>query len=260
MDTPPRLIALDLDGTLLTSAKEVTPRAEKVIRQLHEAGVLIVLCTGRPPRMARQVAQGLGLADLVIMHHGAIVYDFVKDKVLFHNELTKETTLEVIRTMRQKHNGVMVGLETSYGWFHDRALYELRRPDPAPTGIGKAEDFVQEHVTKLLFRHKEMDAEVFSQSLQNFDVHTTWSSPELLEVIANGVNKREALKQIAAERGIDAADVAVFGDQNNDIEMLTWAGCGVAMGNASAAAKRVADKVTDTNDEDGVAKVLETWL
>ena len=162
--------------------------------------------------------------------------------------------------MRERHDGVMVGLETSYGWFHDQTLYDLRRPDPAPTGVGEAESFIQSYVTKLLFRHVEMDAEAFSHSLKNLDVHTTWSSPELLEVIAKGVNKREALKQVAAAWGLEAKDVAVFGDQNNDIEMLSWAGLGVAMGNASEAAKEVADEVTDTNDEDGVAKVLETWL
>ena len=194
------------------------------------------------------------------MHHGAIVYDFVADKVLFHTELTRETTLKVIRTMRERFDGVMVGLETSHGWFTDRAMFELRRPDPAPTGVGNAEDFVQDYVTKLLFRHRAMDAETFSRSLHDFDVHTTWSSPELLEVIAPGVNKREALKQVAAQRGLSAADIAVFGDQNNDTEMLAWAGLGVAMGNASETAKEVADRVTDTNDEDGVAKVLETWL
>ncbi len=249
-----------MDGTLLTSSKEVTERSERAIRGLCAAGVKVVLCTGRPPRFTEHVAEGLGLGDLVIMHHGAIVYDFVRGEMLFHNELTKETALEVIKTMRERHDGVMVGLETSYGWFMDPALYNLRRPDPAPTGVGEAESFIQSHVTKLLFRHAEMDAEAFSHSLKDFGVHTTWSSPELLEVIAPGVNKREALKQVVAARGLEAKEVAVFGDQNNDIEMLAWAGCGVAMGNASDEAKEVADRVTETNDEDGVAKVLETWL
>ena len=249
-----------MDGTLLTSSKEVTERSERAIRGLCAKGIKVVLCTGRPPRFTEHVAEGLGLSDLVIMHHGAIVYDFVQGEMLFHNELTKETALEVIQTMRERHEGVMVGLETSYGWFHDQTLYDLRQPDPAPTGVGAAEDFVRENVTKLLFRHHEMDAKRFSRSLKDFDVHTTWSSPELLEVIAKNVNKREALKEVAAARGLSAADVAVFGDQNNDTEMLAWAGLGVAMGNASDEAKEVADRVTDTNDEDGVAKVLETWL
>ena len=256
----PRLVAIDLDGTLLTSSKEVSERSERAIRALYEQGVKVVLCTGRPPRFTKHVAEGLGISDLVIMHHGAIVYDFVADEMRFHTELTKETALDVIQTMREQHDGVMVGLETTYGWFLDSALYRLRRPDPAPTGVGAVETFMQDYVTKLLFRHEAMDAPAFSQSLNGFDVHCTWSSPELLEVIAPNVNKREALKQVAAKRGLAAADVAVFGDENNDLEMLAWAGCGIAMGNASAEAKEVADRVTDTNDEDGVAKVLETWL
>lgn len=256
----PRLVAIDLDGTLLTSSQEVTPRAERAIRGLCAQGVKVVLCTGRPPRFTKHVAEGLDVSDLVIMHHGAIVYDFIADAMHFHTELTAETALGAIRAMREQHDGVMVGLETTYGWFMDPALFEIRQPEPPPTDVGEVEAFVQGYVTKLLFRHRDMDAEAFSRALDDFDVHCTWSSPELLEVIAKNVNKREALKQVVAVRGLSAGDVAVFGDQNNDLEMLAWAGLGVAMGNASEEAKAAANRITDTNDEDGVAKVLETWL
>ncbi len=84
--------------------------------------------------------------------------------------------------------------------------------------------------------------------------------PGLLEVIAKGVNKCAALARVAEGLGVSAPQVAAFGDEHNDKEMLAWAGLGVAMGNASAPAREAADFVTSSNDDDGVARVLETWL
>ena len=262
----PKLIALDLDGTLLTSAGQVTPRAERAISTLKAGEVRIVLCTGRPPRYVRQLAEDLKLADLVIVYNGAAVLDFIKEETSYRHELPRDLALEAITTLRRRHPAVMTGLETSHGWYLDTALFDLRRAAlearglAPPDGCGDVCDFVRERVVKLLFRHPSLKASELACALETLPVYTTWTSERMLEVMAPQVNKGEALRYLCERFGLRAKEVAAFGDAHNDLEMLALAGIGVAVGNAAPEVKAVADLITGTNDEDGVAAVLEGWL
>jgi len=256
----PKLVAIDLDGTLLTTRQTVTPRAQEAVQRLTETGVRVVLCTGRPPRTARPYAAQLGLVDLGIVYNGGAIYDFRRNVARHRYDFPGEVARAVIHRMRARYPDIACGLEADYGWFVDTARYERVAYEEEPDGVGDTVEFVRERVTKLLFWHPTEDAETLSHALADAPVHCTWSMPGLLEVIAPGVNKRVALARVAESLGVGAAEVAAFGDENNDKEMLAWAGCGVAMGNASERVKRIADRVTSTNDEDGVAEVLETWL
>jgi Cof subfamily protein (haloacid dehalogenase superfamily) len=259
-----KLIAFDLDGTLLTSDKRITPRAEKAIKALAKAGVVMVPCTGRPPRNTKVYIEQLGLSSAFVFN-GAGLYNRTTDSTLYRHCIQKGTALQIISQMRNAVPGVIAGMETSHGWYLDIGYYEWRKtqaylPQLEPTGIGDICDFVDDEVVKIYFRKPGFTARAMSLALTGIDTYFTWSSTELLEVMAHGVNKREALTHLCTQLGISWQETIAFGDEHNDQGMLMWAGLGVAVANAKIEAEEAADFTTKSNDEDGVALVLEAVL
>ncbi|MDF1702648.1 MAG: Cof-type HAD-IIB family hydrolase [Planctomycetota bacterium] len=261
----PRLIALDLDGTLLDREHAVSPRATAAIEALHGSGSEVILLTGRPPRMTWDYVRALGL-EHAIVYNGASRYDLSRHACEHHHQLTRDAACEVMARLRAAHEGIGLGMETHHGWYLDPTLEERRKAAPRqlsstrPDGVGPLEDFVEDAVIKVFARHPVLDAPGMASALEGLDVYVTWSGAGLLEVMHPTVNKREALERFAALRGVARADVAAMGDQHNDREVLAWVGHGVAMGNATEAVQAAADEVTLAHDEDGVAVVLERWL
>ncbi len=257
----PSLVALDLDGTLLTSDKRITARAETAVRALTTRGVRVLLCTGRPPRGTRTYAAQLGL-DEALVYNGAARYDFERDEARDVQALPGPRAREVIGQVRTAFPGVLAGLESTDGWFLDEALYALRRPQlrGQPDGVGAIEGFANGGAIKIFFRHPDHSACDLHKALAGLDVYATWSGEALLEVMHPKVSKRNALARMADRLGIAREAVVAFGDGHNDHEMIGWAGLGVAPANGSSAVRAVADEVTTSNDEDGVARVLERWL
>ena len=266
----PKLVAFDLDGTLLRRDKTISPRNQAAVAGLIKKGVRVVLCTGRPPRTAQVFAEQLGLVELGIVYNGGAVYNFAENRALVRFDFPGEVARQAVQKMRAEHPGVMCGLETSYGWFVDTERYDLTRREltqqgavpyeSKPDGVGDALDFIRDEVTKLLFWHEGETPETLNETLRELPLHGTWSMPGLLEIVGPEVNKRTALKRVAEDMGFTAADVAAFGDQHNDREMLVWAGFGVAMGNAEKSVQDLADWLAGDADDDGVAEVVEAWL
>ena len=264
-DVRPQLVAIDLDGTLLSRDKTISPRNRAAVAGLVARGVTVVICTGRPPRTARVFAEQLELLDLAIVYNGGAVYSFAEDRALARFDFPGEVAREAVEKLRAAHPDVTCGLEAAYGWFVDTERYDIVRQgvmpyETEPDGVGDTLAFIQGEVTKLLFWHPTVAPEVLNETLTGLPVHGTWSMPGLLEVVSAEVNKRAALERVAADLGLEAEAVAAFGDQHNDREMLAWAGFGVAMGNADRGVQRLADWVTGDADEDGVAEVIERWL
>ncbi len=263
--TLPRLVALDLDGTLLTSDKRLTPRARNAVRGLTERGVHVVVCTGRPPRSALDYAAELELEHPFICFNGAAVFDPPATALRVRHHLDAAVARLALARLRDGFANLMAGLETDHGWFLDPALYRLRSSEARlgpeePTGVGRVEGFLGSGAIKLFARAEGTDAAALAAVLEGLPLYRTWSSPVMLEVLDPRVDKRGALQELCAELGIDRTEVAAFGDQRNDIEMLRWAGLGVAVANADAAIRRASDLVIGSNDEDAVAQTLETWL
>lgn len=261
----PRLVAFDLDGTLLRSDRTISSRTKSAVAKLVASDVRVVICTGRPPRTARAIAEELGLVDLGIVYNGAAVYNFASSTALARFDYPSEVALHVLERMRHEYPGVTCGLETAQGWFIDTARYEARLRGPRlyegePDGVGDVADFIVGDVTKLLFWHADAPIETMRQSLEGLPVHGTWAIPGLLEVVGWGVTKGRALEWVARDLGLKSEEVAAFGDEDNDKEMLDWAGFGVAMANARESVKEHADWITSHCDEDGVAEVIEKWL
>lgn len=260
----PSLVALDLDGTLLRSDKRISARSQAAVRRLASRGVAIVLCTGRPPRSARPYAAELGLPAPFICYNGAAVYDPAHDTVRVRRHLDPAVALAAVGRLRAAFPSVMLGLESVTGWFLEPAALERGRREArlgpeAPTAVGPIERFLDAGAIKVLASADGLTAAELARAVGDLPVRRTWSAGGLLELLDVHVDKRSALAEVCAERGVARAAVAAFGDQRNDVEMLAWAGLGVAVANACDEAKAVADVVVKSNDADGVADMLERW-
>lgn len=264
MKLPPiQLIALDLDGTTLQSNHKISRRTRAAVQHLSARGVHISICTGRPIHHTETFAQILDINEHAILANGALTYNFTSKQVLHCDILAADLASAIITRMQVHYPKVSGSIERTDGWFWDTQRYEAQRPSRQPTGISDTiHDFVNDNVIKLLFKdftgmHNVVE---MAESLADLPVYVTWSNSNLLEVMAQGVNKGRALQAWAQRLGVAQAHTMAFGDQDNDKEMLQWAGVGVAMGNAPAEIQALANYVSSSNDEEGVALVLEQLI
>lgn len=271
----PRLIASDIDGTFLDPAHRVTKRTRDAVVRAVEAGAHFALSTGRPYRWINPVLQQLPIRPVCVTSNGAVIYDSAADQVLLAHELAPEVLAEVVETAQSimaRHGGLAIGMERAGASAQDpvEGLYVVDPVYAASAdfdgfGVEEIEDLVSVPSVKLMLRNLHMSApEMYALLSPHIDpelAHVTYSMNEgLLEVAAPGVTKALGVQWLARHHGVEQADVIAFGDMPNDIEMLQWAGTGVAMGNAADSVKAVADHVTAPNHQAGVAVVLEQWF
>ncbi|MER7838368.1 HAD-IIB family hydrolase [Streptomyces sp. NPDC096040] len=271
--TPPRLIATDLDGTLLRDDKSVSPRTVAALAAAEEAGVEVFFVTGRPARWMDVVSDhvhGHGLAicgngaAVVDLHGGPGAHRFVKVR-----ELARENALDAVRLLRDAAPGTVYAIEQTYG-FHQEPAYPKLHLE-TPDHLLSAEEILAvdgpsagEPVLKILAYHPDLDPDAFltlARLAFGDRANVTRSSPSaLLEISGPGVSKASTLALECAERGISHEEVVAFGDMPNDVEMLTWAGQSYAMGNAHPDVIAAASGRTVANNDDGVAVVIEQLL
>jgi HAD superfamily hydrolase (TIGR01484 family) len=258
---PPALVATDLDGTLLGSDGKVSGRTSAAIAAVEAAGATFVMVTGRPPRWMAEVSEQAGHHGLAICANGAILYDLHTEQVLSASLLEQEAARELIGGLRAVLPGIVFAVERADLTFGLEPGYRLRmeRPD-ADRAV--AEELVSGGVVKLLARVDGMGSDdlLAAATAVGGATFTHSSSDGLVEISAAGVTKASGLAALAHERGITAGQVVAFGDMPNDLPLLAWAGCGVAVANAHPSVLAAADEVTLSNDEDGVAVVLERWF
>ncbi|SDC76521.1 Cof-type HAD-IIB family hydrolase [Actinokineospora iranica] len=269
MDNP-RLVASDVDGTLLDPMDRVSPRTLDTITRVRAAGAPFVLVSGRPPRWIPPVAALAGLEGYAVCANGAIVYDITSDEVLSAHSLdpillhdvthTLETVLPGIRVATERAE---VGADLGVTAFASEPGYSNPWGD-AENNVRPRAEVLGHPASKLLIRHQGMTSHeiaLAATELLGDAVDVTYSTDRgLIEVSAPGVTKATGLAEVAGLLGVPQTAVIAFGDMPNDIEMLRWAGHGVAMANAHPAVKAAADEVTAKNSEDGVARVLERWF
>lgn len=266
----PRLVATDVDGTLLDPNENVTERTRRAVWSVVEDNVPFVLATGRPPRWIRPVVHGLDYAPLAVCGNGAVIYDSAKDRILETFALDVGT-LEWLSELTQRLlPGCGLAAERVGEWAHDAASpqfvstpeYQHAWLNPDNTAVSLAEVLAAPAI-KLLVRSPEQTSQSMIEALLPHlegRADATYSSNDgLIEFSAPGVSKASGLAKVAALLGVAPADIVAFGDMPNDVPMLTLVGHGVAMGNAHADARAVADEITASNADDGVAKVLERW-
>ena len=259
-----RLAAIDLDGTLLRSDRSVSPRSRAALAGARAAGIEIVLATARSPRSVREIAADLGLGGLAICAHGAMVYDLDADAIVRHRPLAVDVAHRVVRGLRRDVPGIAFAWELELR-FGSEPVYETARDEmrwPRPEGSFAPCDALDwgEPMTKLLARVPGGDLHGVLELVRGLcsrEAEVTVAGDVFVEVTAKGVAKEAALAEVAEARGIPPSRVVAFGDQLADAGMLGWAGLGVAVANATPFALEAADEVTASNDEDGVALVLE---
>jgi Cof subfamily protein (haloacid dehalogenase superfamily) len=257
---PYRLVATDIDGTLIHTDGTLSARTIEVLGALP---VPTVLVTGRPVRWLKQLYDQLPEPLPAICANGAVVYDPDTDEILRADPLSVDLLLDVTKRLREAIPDISLAVEVEDGrafWYEEawpvRWSGELERVRVLAT----PEDLTSVPAVKLLGRSESHPPDEFyelvSRTLGEVATTTHSSSSALVEISAAGVTKAAGLAWLCEREGIAAEDVIAFGDMPNDVPMLTWAGHSVAMANAHPAVREVADDVTLTNDEDGVAEYL----
>ena len=257
-----KLVATDLDGTLLHTDGTVTDRTRDVLDALDEQGVTVVFVTGRPIRWMEELWHHVGDHGLAICSNGGIVYDVPGRAVIEARTIPRDVGLGVAELVRAAVPGTTFALEKTTGFGKEASFMPRGDDEDHPElAVGPLPEIFDDAVVKLLALHLELAPEQFWARVEQVvgdAVTTTWSSVgALVEMSAAGVTKATTLEQLCARRGIGAQEVVAFGDMPNDVAMLQWAGTSYAMANAHPTAVAAADHVAPRNDEDGVASVLE---
>jgi Cof subfamily protein (haloacid dehalogenase superfamily) len=266
----PRLVALDIDGTLFTTVpstgaveETISPAVVRAVRRAYEAGAHVVLATGRSTFGIAHVWDLLGLPPegervLSVASNGSVTFRYPPVEV--RSTVTFDASEIVGMLLEHVPNAAVAVEEIGVG-------YRINRPFPEGEITGEmvhqtVEELVAEPVTRVIIRDPHSSEEEFLELAEKLGLHGTnyfigWTA--WLDIAPEGVSKASALADVAEELGIPQRDVLAVGDGRNDIEMLRWAGRGVAMGQAPLEVQEAADDVTETVENDGVAVELARW-
>lgn len=272
---PPTLIASDVDGTLIDSRNRVSQRTIDVLGAARAAGAEFVLATGRPPRWIPEITDQLAGTRARVRYcvcaNGAIVYDLENDRILHSAELAPDLQRHLGDAVARLLPTAGVASERAGKSAHDAATapfvatpgYQHAWLNPDHVEVSDDEIFAEPAV-KLLVRAPEMQsiemAAILAAEVGELAQVTYSTSNGLVELSVPDTHKASGLRSLIDLTGLGQVTSVAFGDMPNDIEMLTWADHGVAMGHGDPAALAAADEVTVGNDDDGVAMVLERWF
>ncbi|TDM04157.1 Cof-type HAD-IIB family hydrolase [Macrococcus carouselicus] len=263
-----KLIALDMDDTLMTSGNVMSDRTRDALLAAQQAGVKVMLASGRPTSGMVKDAKLLQLdrrESYILSYNGARLTAMKDMSLLKENALTKEQFDEVYDYC-QSHQLFMIT------YVNEEIIYEGSHPymnrEHELTGLPMKEvadlkAYVQGNVPKAMavdFEDRISAADNELNGSLNGHIHATTSKPYFLEFMTKGVSKGVTLKELVETLGLDRNEVMAFGDSDNDKDMIEYAGLGVAMGNANDTIKAAADIVTSDNDHDGIAEVVEKYV
>ncbi|MCY9189236.1 Cof-type HAD-IIB family hydrolase [Bacillus mojavensis] len=238
-----KLIAIDMDGTLLNDEQLISDENRKAIREAEDKGVYMVISTGRTLMTCRELAESLELSSFLITANGSEIWD--SNFNLVERKLLHTDHIKMMWDLRNKHNTNFWASTVNKVW------------------RGEFPENITDHEwLKFGFDIEDDDIrnEVLAELRKNKELEITNSSPTNIEVNALGINKAAALAKVSEKLGFTMEHVMAMGDSLNDIAMIKEAGLGVAMGNAQDIVKETADWITDTNIEDGVAKAIRHWV
>lgn len=277
-----KLIALDIDGTLLDPTGIIRPRVRSAVQRAVAAGVIVTLATGRRHRPARRIAADLGIAAPLILYSGSIIYNPQTESALLHRPLPSDFVAGVLTMLRQAgmNGGILQSplrgeriylgpLEHDDPYIRDyasdpirsdlverRAYEELAAVEDPLVVIAAGPAQAAHQLAKLIRENEQLNCTLYGYQLRHTQV------PDLYgyDLLPFGHTKAIALDWLAHHFGLELSQTMVVGDGLNDLEMLRVAGLGVAMGNASPKVKAVAGAIVATNQEDGVAEAIERFV
>jgi Cof subfamily protein (haloacid dehalogenase superfamily) len=254
----PKLIALDIDGTLLSSHLTILPKTKAALQTAAAKGHHVVVVSSRPPRSVRAIADSLKIGSSVTVSFGG-AYILEGGQILFEQTLSPEIARDVIERVRKA--ALHASLYSAENWFIEQDDYwaeqEAKIVGFRPTLVGDLL-YHTSHSHKFLVMGEAEKIAAFREALlgSSLKVDAVRSKPVYCEVNPGGIHKASAVELVAKHFGLALADVIAFGDGENDLTMIREAGTGVAMGNAVESVKAVAKLVTTSNDEDGIATAL----
>jgi len=258
-----RLLAIDLDGTLLTPrpSRNITPRARRALARAVKAGVTLVIATGQNLAVLRAMCGDLPLNGPQIIENGAVIAD-ISGNITHEHHLPADQVLPALDLLRD--SGFHRAFHTIHRVYVDRGTPRAREwySPPVPP-VEELDDVASLSPLPCIKVVGIADEPTIRSRRDDFEqrfagkLYVTQSSFDLIEFLHPEVSKGNALRQIAADLSIPACEVVAIGDNHNDLGMLRFAGLGVAMGNAHDEVKAEADFVTRSNAEDGVAVVIE---
>jgi len=254
----PRLVATDLDGTLLRGDGTVSPHTASVLREVLDRGVEVAFVTARPWRWMTELWAYVGSRGLAVVSNGALLLDVATGKPLEVHGIEREVGLPLVDAIRARVAGCSFAIEMLAGISLEPGY---REPGHAPPGSprGDLADLWTGPVLKLLVRSPGVDPVAFRDAVSDAvgdRATATWTVDGLMEISAIGVTKGVALARLCELRGVEPHDVVAFGDMPNDLAMLAWAGTSYAVANAHPSVLDAADHVAPANEDNGVATVL----
>lgn len=257
-----RLIASDLDGTLLRNDGSISPRTRDAIRAAEAAGIAFAFVTARPPRHIEELADAAGLTGLAVCSNGAILYDLGRSSVMHHQALAPDVARELVEMLRVELPELAFAAEHGLLVARDARFPALS--DECSTAVGEIDAFLDHRLIKLLVHHPVHDAELLTELVakavgRRGEVSHA-GGPKFIEVSAAGVSKATGLGRLCSHLQVDGCEVMAFGDMPNDLPMLRFAGRAVAVANAHSEVLALAHEVTASNEEDGVAQTIEALL
>ncbi|GAB7191840.1 Cof-type HAD-IIB family hydrolase [Kineococcus sp. NUM-3379] len=261
-----RVVATDIDGTIVPHHAGVSERTLAAFRACGEAGVRVVFVTGRPPRWLVPVAEQAGLTGQAVCANGAVVYDLATRAVLRLHPLAPEVVLEIAGRLRPVLPGVGLAVETTLG-FRREPGYVTTFDTGAEREVAELPVLLKDcaPVVKVLAKCPGTSSDEMLRRAREVlgglaNVTHSNAAASLVEIMALGVSKASTLAEVVRDLGADATGVAAFGDMPNDLEMLAWAGRGYAMADGHPDALAAADDVAPDCAADGVAQVVERLL
>ena len=270
-----KLLAIDLDMTLLDREKKISQKNKVAIKLAKQKGLHVVLCSGRILKGVMHFAKVLGLSDeVVVACNGAIVRDLKTNKDVYYIGLDNDSSIEIAKICKANniyyhyyYKDIMITQRLDYS---SRFYYEKNKELPDDEIIEIIVDDSLETIkscenliTKFVIIDKDIEKVdyVRKQIQENvYNIETTKSDVNILEIMKKGVNKRNALECVCSYLKIDKKEVIAIGDNENDLEMIGFAGLGIAMENAIDSLKEIADYITDSYENDGVAKAIEKFV
>jgi Cof subfamily protein (haloacid dehalogenase superfamily) len=263
-----RLVASDLDGTLLAPGAVVSERTADVLRAVADRGVEVVAVTGRSHWSSVEILEAVGCIRWMICSNGATVYDAAAGAVVHDRPLGEGLLAEVVERLSKAFPTLGWAWETPEGIFHTEEWIRNRRAtNPGfATGTSRpadASDLGAAPVRKLMVTHDRLTTYEWLGAVEPHlpsGVHAATSGAMFVEVTRTDANKGDALAELCRDLGVDRERTVAFGDHANDLTMLAWAGVSFAMANAAPQVQAVADHLAPDHAEDGVAQVLERLL
>lgn len=266
-----KLAIFDMDGTVLNSRHEISEENKKAMKELENSGVKVIIATGRPSELLKKYTNEMKTDDYTITCNGSVIGHPFKDDYLHHNTIDKDNVIKLIDMCEEFHYDYLVYTKDAVISKDNERLRlfkkvgeSYREEDKATIIQTEDADFIKNNFlpNKILILEKDpIKYEELWEKIKEFNnIEYTQSWIGALDVSPIGDTKGNAVKILCEHYGILQEEVIAFGDQLNDVSMIEFAGMGVAMGNAEDEVKTVANYITDTNDNNGVAKAIYKFM